>query len=109
MGSKLPTAKSVVRRGEPTLETVSEIAVVSASTTPGLAIRRSEEIPLKATAGRVKSSLERVEKGFEKRETSTLSKQSVSLSSIFALRRCWSLPTLKPQSSYSWLGYLLNR
>ena len=49
--------------------------MVSASPTPTLATTRSEPTPLSATVGRVRSRVERVEKGREKRGRSKLAKQ----------------------------------
>ena len=72
MAIKAPTVRSVVRRVQPTLQAVSELAVLSASTTPVMAPTRSEATPLNITVGRVKSRVDRVEKGVEKQSISKL-------------------------------------
>ena len=79
MGRKHPTVKSVERRVQLTLETVSDPAVLWATPTPMLATTRSEPPPLTAPVGSVKSSRERVQKGVVKRETSKLAKQLVDV------------------------------
>ena len=79
MCGKPRKVKSVVRRGHPVHETVSEPAVMSASPMPMLAPTRSEPTPLIATVGRVRSRVEKVEKGLERRDTSKLAKQRVDV------------------------------
>ena len=53
MAGKAAIVKSIVRRVQPLLETVSEPAVVSASPTPTWAPTRSEATPLNATVCRI--------------------------------------------------------
>ena len=63
---KLRTVKSGVRRVQPSLQTLSECAVESASPTPIMAAGSSEATPLPTTVGRVRSRVEVVETGVEK-------------------------------------------
>ena len=71
--------KSFVRRVQPSLETVRELAVVSLLPTPSLPSKGIEGNPLNATAWHIKSRVESVQKGGEKRDTSKLSKQGDSV------------------------------
>ena len=64
--------RSIVRRVQPSLQAVSEPAVVSASPSPAMASTRSEATPLNTTVGRVKSRVHMVEKGVEKQSISKL-------------------------------------
>ena len=66
MAPKTPKVRPVVRRVQPWLQTVSELAVVSSSATPGMAFTSSEAPPLRTTVGRDKSRLHMVEKRVEK-------------------------------------------
>ena len=77
MGRKPPKVKSVVRLLPPTLETLSEPAVVSASPTAMLATIRSELTPLTASVSRVKLRVERVERGADRGDVSKVLKQRV--------------------------------
>ena len=60
------TVKSVVARVQPILQKVREPLVVSASSTPSLAISRSEATLASATVALVSTHVEREQKGVER-------------------------------------------
>ena len=73
--------KSIVRRAQPILTTVSVRAVVLATPTPAMATWRNRATPLTAAVNRMKSRIQTVEKG-NRKKTSSAQRLSLTTSKM---------------------------